>query len=71
MSLSQINTQQIPKGLTKRDACEKKNADILPLATLMKYFEPLFAILQSCWPSHPNLQGLQITRPQWWLNLRT
>ena len=54
-----------------RGLWENKNADVLPLQTVMKYFEPLFAIIQSFWPSNPNLQGSQDTRPQWWINLRT
>ena len=65
-----LKSIRMPKGWTNKDEWNKESNECLPLSTIMKYFGPLFAMLQSCWHNHPNLKGAQDNRPQWWLNLR-
>ena len=61
----------IPKNWMKEGGWNQERPKALKPDYVIKLVEPLFAILQSCFPEHPKLQGDRKNRPRWWLETKS
>ena len=60
---------RIPKNWMERGFNQESPTALKP-DSVMKIVEPLFAILQGCFPDHERLKDVAGVRPQWWLNAK-
>ena len=61
----------IPKNWMKEGGWNQDKPKALKPEYVIKLVEPLFAILQSCFPDHPKLQGNKTNWPAWWLETKS